>query len=277
LEDFADVNGAKLWYRIEGEGEPVLQIHGCGFGHFNFDAATPILSKQFQCIDYDMRGYGLSDRPEQHYDHEVWADDAIGLLDHLGIEKAHIHGTSMGGMIAQVLAGKYPERVQSVVINCSAAKLGRYGWLLFKNWFDIGQNPGPDSRLLAELITWQALSKDFLETPEAAGIVDLMQKILTDSNSVEPFTRAVQSIMDMDLRPWAPKITSPALVLGGDQDPMTPWDQGPNGAGQQWIADNVAGAEKYVIAGASHSSIFDSTDEHCRVVADFFQRNALAA
>ena len=71
-----------------------------------------------------MRGYGQSDRPVQHYDMEVWADDLAGLMDALGIDQAHVHGTSMGGMIAIVFAGKYPDRTTSVVINCAAAKLG---------------------------------------------------------------------------------------------------------------------------------------------------------
>ena len=86
-------------------------------------------------------------------------------MDALEIDEAHVHGTSMGGMIAIVFAGKYPERTTSVVINCAAAKLGVTGRLIFKNWIDIARlDPdGPGSRLLAELITWQALSKRFLE------------------------------------------------------------------------------------------------------------------
>src|SRR5262249_17753576 len=155
-----EVNRVRLSLGVSGEGEPVVQIHGAGFGHFNFAPATPELSKHFQVIDYDMRGYGHSDRPVQHYDMEVWADDVAGLLDALGHEEAHVHGTSMGGMIAIVFAGKYPGRTTSVVINCAAAKLGRTGRLIFKNWIDLARmDPdGPGSRILAELLAWQALS-----------------------------------------------------------------------------------------------------------------------
>ena len=124
MEGLIQVGDVRLWHRITGEGDPVVQIHGAGFGHFNFDPATPELSQRFRVIDFDMRGYGASDRPIQDYDMEVWADDVAGLLDALGIDRAHVHGTSMGGMIAIVFAGKYPERTRSVVINCAAAKLG---------------------------------------------------------------------------------------------------------------------------------------------------------
>ena len=272
------VNGVELWYDVTGEGDPVIQIHGAGFGHFNFAPATPDLAKHFQVVDYDMRGYGQSDRPVQHYDMEVWADDAAGLLDALGLREAHVHGTSMGGMIAIVFAGKYPQRTTSVVINCAAARLGMTGRLVFKNWIDIARlDPaGPGSRILAELIAWQALSRSFLETPEGVAAIDTIQQILRDSNRLEVFTAACQAMCDMDITGWLPKITAPALVLGGDEDLMTPWDQGPGGAGQQAIYEGIPNAEKHVIRGSNHSTLFDNTEEHVRVVIEFFTRHRRA-
>jgi 3-oxoadipate enol-lactonase len=164
------------------------------------------------------------------------------------------------------------------VINCAAAKLGQAGRLVFKNWIDIAlMDPdGPGSRILAELIAWQALSKTFLETPDGVAAIDTIQQILRDSNRIEVFTAACQAMCDMDLRPWLSRITSPALVLGGDEDLMTPWDQGPGGAGQQAIADGIAGSETHVIRGSNHSTLFDNTAEHNSVVIDFFTRHALA-
>jgi pimeloyl-ACP methyl ester carboxylesterase len=274
-----EVNGVNLWYRLSGEGEPVVQIHGAGFGHFNFDLATPELSQHFRVVDYDMRGYGQSDRPRQHYDMEVWADDLAGLMDALEIERAHVHGTSMGGAIAIVFAGKYPERTASVVINCAAAKLGRAGRLVFRNWIDVARlDPeGPGSRTLAELIAWEAFSKAFLEREDAPAAIDNTQRILRESNDLEVFTAACQALCDMDVTGWLPKITAPALVLGGDEDVMTPWDQGPAGAGQEAIYRGIPGAEKHVIRGSGHSTIFDNAEEHNRTVADFFRRHPIAS
>ena len=134
---------------------------------------------------------------------EVWADDLAGLLDALGIDEAHVHGTSMGGMIAIVFAGKYPERTTSVVINCAAAKLGAAGRLIFQNWIDIARlDPdGPGQRTLAELIAWQALSKALLEAARRRRRGRHDQQILRDSNRIEVFTAACQAMCDMDLRP----------------------------------------------------------------------------
>jgi pimeloyl-ACP methyl ester carboxylesterase len=82
---------------------------------------------------------------------------------------------------------------------------------------------------------------------------------------------------DMDLVSWLPKIVAPALVLGGDEDLMTPWDQGPGGAGQEAIYQGIRGAEKHVIAGSGHSTIFDNAEEHNRIVIDFFSRHRMAS
>jgi 3-oxoadipate enol-lactonase len=279
MEGLIEVNGINMWRRITGAGEPVFQIHGAGFGHFNLDPVTPIISEAgFKVVDYDQRGYGQSDKPIQHYDTEVFADDLAALMDACGHERAHIHGTSFGGMVAITFAGKYPERTQSVVINCAAAKLGRMGRLIFKNWIDIANlDPaGPGSQILADLIAWQAVDKKFLESEAGAGVPAHCNQILRDSNRLEVFTAVCQVMCDMDLTPWLARITSPALVLGGDQDIMTPWDQGPGGVGQQGIYEGIAGAEKVVLKDAGHSTIFDSTQAHADAVIDFFRRHPMS-
>jgi pimeloyl-ACP methyl ester carboxylesterase len=267
----ARVNGVRIWYKETGEGEPVMQIHGAGFGHFNFTTATPILSQTFRCIDFDMRGYGQSERPFQHYDMEVWADDIAGLMDHLGLRCAHIHGTSMGGMVAQQFAAKYPELTERLIINCSAAKLDYAGVLTFRGWIDIAEQYGVGSRTLAELIATQALSRRFLDGPNGHGAVDMIRDILGKCNRVDIFKLACQAMIDMDLRPLLPKITAPTLVIGGDEDVMTPWQQADSGAGQDYLAQHIKGAKKYVIKGSSHSTLFDGTEENCRVVVAFLK------
>jgi pimeloyl-ACP methyl ester carboxylesterase len=276
MEGKVRVNGSDMWYRLSGRGQPIVQIHGAGFGHENFAPVTPTLARDFKVVDFDLRGYGQSDRPDQEYNMEVWADDVAGLMDALEIEKTHIHGSSMGGMIAIVFAGKYPERTGSVVINCAAAKLGVAGRLVFKSQIDVARMDGLGSRILAELITWQGLSRDFLETEAGVAAVDRVQSVLPKTNRLEIFIAALEAICQMDLRPWLPRIVAPALILGGDGDIMTPWDQGPNGAGQEAIFEGIANAEKHVIPRSNHSTLFDSTAEHIRVVREFYVRHGAA-
>ena len=176
----------------------------------------------------------------------------------------------MGGMVATIVAGKYPDRVQSVVINCAAAKLGFSGRLVFKNWIDLIKLEGCGSRILAELIAWQCLSRGYMATPEGQAGVDVIQQILRDANEDRVMIEACEAMNAMDNRDWVRKITSPALVIGGDEDVMTPWDQGPDGAGQQWIADNLPNGGTYVVKGGNHSTIFDWTADHAQAVSAFF-------
>jgi pimeloyl-ACP methyl ester carboxylesterase len=127
------------------------------------------------------------------------------------------------------------------------------------------------SRTLAELIGLQALSRRFLDTSEGRQSVDMIQKILQDSNRVDIFKLACQAMIDMDLRPLLSRITAPTLIIGGDEDMMTPWEQAASGAGQDYLAEHIAGAKKHVIKGSSHSTLFDATDENCRVVLAFLK------
>jgi pimeloyl-ACP methyl ester carboxylesterase len=271
-----EVNGANLWYKITGSGEPVLQIHGGGFNHRNFEPVTPVLAEQFQVIDYDQRGYGLSDRPRQEYDIEVWADDAAGLLSALGIEKAHIHGTSMGGMIAIVVAGKYPELSLSTIINCAAAKLGTKSRLAFKNLIDIAllnvDGDGVGSRLFAECGVWQGRSKAYLAESAEEAIETTMR--LMGDNEIEMFVRGFEAMRQMDIADWLPRITSPTLVINGDEDfYQTPWNQGPDGVGMQDIFERIVNSEKHVVPNANHTSIFDNPADYNEAVLAFLQRH----
>ena len=81
MEGFAHVNGVRLWHRLTGDGEPVVRFHGAGFGHFTFDPVTPELSRRFRVIDFDLRGYGASGRPEQHHSTSF---DSSGKHDRVG-------------------------------------------------------------------------------------------------------------------------------------------------------------------------------------------------
>jgi pimeloyl-ACP methyl ester carboxylesterase len=170
----------------------------------------------------------------------------------------------------QTDSAKYPERTQRLVINCSAAKLDYAGVLTFRGWIEIAERFGVGSRTLAELIL-QALSRCFLDSPKGPGAVDMIQNILRDSNRVDIFKLACKAMIEMDLRPMLPTITAPTLVIGGDEDMMTPWRQAESDAGHDYLVQNIKGSKKHVIKGSSHSTLFDGTEENCRVVVAFLK------
>jgi len=115
-EKFAEINGIKICYEIKGEGEPLILVHGFGADKEVWIAQFEPLSKHFKVVRFDNRGAGKSDRPDEPYSMEMFADDVAGLMDHLGIDKAHILGWSLGGMIVQTFAIKYPERLRKLIL-----------------------------------------------------------------------------------------------------------------------------------------------------------------
>ena len=139
----AMVNGVRIWYQETGAGAPVVQIHGAGFGHFNFATATPILSQRVfaALISICAATASLNDLSNVM----TWkfrADDVAGLMDHLGLRSAHIHGTSMGGMVAQQFAAKYPGTHSAArhQLLGGEARLRRHP--TFRGWIDIAERFG---------------------------------------------------------------------------------------------------------------------------------------
>jgi 3-oxoadipate enol-lactonase len=119
-EQFAQIGDIKLCYQILGkeEGYPVLLIHGFGVKKEVWMAQVGDLSQHFKVISFDNRGAGKSTRPSGTT-MEMFADDTKNFLDYLKIEKAHVMGWSLGGMIAQNFILKYPEKVNKLVLICT--------------------------------------------------------------------------------------------------------------------------------------------------------------
>jgi pimeloyl-ACP methyl ester carboxylesterase len=112
----AKVNGININYKVEGQGETLVMLMGFQLTRSGWMSQTRFFKKYYQVVTFDNRGVGKSDKPDGPYSTRMMADDTIGLMDHLSIQKAHILGVSMGGMIAQELAINYPERVAKLIL-----------------------------------------------------------------------------------------------------------------------------------------------------------------
>src|SRR6185295_1310735 len=110
-----------IHYTPQGQGEPLLLIMGYRGSSFMWgEELLTLLARHLQVISFDNRGTGLSDKPETLYTIPMMADDAAGLLRHLGVQRAHVFGVSMGGMIAQELALRHPQMVQRLILGCTS-------------------------------------------------------------------------------------------------------------------------------------------------------------
>src|SRR6476646_11730325 len=114
-----NVNGCRIYYEIHGEGEPLLWIGGLGANILEIPYLVESYRRHFQFIVFDSRGCGRSDKPADDYSMAGFAGDTAALLDALDIESAFVYGSSMGGMIAQELVLRRPDKVRALVLGCT--------------------------------------------------------------------------------------------------------------------------------------------------------------
>jgi 3-oxoadipate enol-lactonase len=202
---------------------------------------------------------------------DLWADDLKAILDDAGIKKTHVHGTSMGGMVALAFAGRHPEYIDRLILDCPMAKsdyMARSHWDV---WAALAQAQGMGGRGLAQEIATKCLSRAFLDTPAGDETVGVIQGVLERNCSVPVFTGACAAMRDMDLRPYAAKVTAPTLVMVGSEDCLTPIDSGPDGAGARWIHEHIPGSQFFIVEGSGHTNLMEQPELSADVVIRFFQ------
>ncbi len=270
----ASVNGVQLYYEMSGSGPTVIQIGGAVNGHEGYALVTPKMAEHFTVIDFDHRGYGQSDRPEQKYTMDTWVDDMAGLLDALDVERCHVHGGSMGGFIACLFAAKYPERVDRLVFNGAVAKCDWLAQTNFYLWKKIATDYGLDSEELALMLLTHAFSRAYLDEMVSSGnlhSLSWMQDSIRRNASLAVFSDACDAMAETDVTGLLGNVTAPTLVLHGDEDWLTPLDCGPGGAGARVIHEGIAGSELYILEGCGHGVLFERADEAVNKTISFLQ------
>jgi 3-oxoadipate enol-lactonase len=259
----ADVAGLRLHYLRRGEGEPLLLIQGMSGTHLSwgepFEAA--LAGAGLELITYDHRGVGHSARVDEGFSIVELADDAAGLLDALELERAHVLGISMGGMVAQELALRHPQRVRTLTLGCTYCG-------------------GPEGRLAGDEVATglgQALLSGDRERALRAGYrFNLSQAFTADPANYEPFrTMATtlpvpvpvivlqtQAIQGHDTSARLPRLEVPTLVIHGTEDRMLPFANG------ELIARLVPGARLERLEGVGHMFWWEQPERSARLVAE---------
>ncbi len=265
---FAELGEKRIWYEINGQGEPLVQIPGGALGLRNFSKVTPVLSQHFRIVDYDLVGTGQSTPTPPGHTLQDWTDDLRDLMDLLEIPRANLHGTSTGGLIGLQFAAQHPERVMKMVL---VGVVARYDTALRFNRKvakALAQHVGMEA--VAELTAQAVLTRDFLDSPEAGPLLEEMRSTFAEVSS-EAYIATVEATENVDLGPDLPRITAPTLVINGEYSTSSPVDTGPQGIGGRGIAEGVQNGRLEVIKGARHLVMMERFQEVCDLILEFLK------
>jgi pimeloyl-ACP methyl ester carboxylesterase len=256
-------NDINICYEVQGKGFPLVMIMGLSA---NMDWWDPKLieetSKKYKIAIFDNRGAGRTDAPKIDYSIKMFADDTAKLMDNLKIQKAHILGISMGGMIAQEFALTYPQRVEKLVL-CSTSCGGTKS-----------VPPGP--KVLSLLMGGAAktpedivkntipvlFTEDFIKS-NPAFIKVVTERLMKAPIGLDAYTRQVKAIMAWDTYARLPKIKAPTLVMHGKKDILIP----PENA--KILAERIPGAKVAYFEKSAHALFSQETDKVISTLLQF--------
>ncbi len=243
--------------RFDGpEDAPVLMLsNSLGTNLSMWDPQIPEWSKRFRVLRYDSRGHGLSVATDTSFGIDRLGRDALAILDHFGIERAHWCGVSKGGMVGQWLATNARERMGRLVLANTAAHMGPPS--LWDDRIATARGQGMEALVQGVLARW--FSPRFREAePETVARVGTM---LTTTPAIG-YATCCAAIRDMDQRESIRSVTNPVLVVIGTVDPATPPAAG------QLIAQAIPGA-RTVELDAAHLSNLEQPEAFTKAVQDF--------
>jgi pimeloyl-ACP methyl ester carboxylesterase len=265
-----EANGIRTNYLESGPGtgaaETVVLVHGSGPGvtsYANWRLVLPELGKDFRCIAPDMVGFGYSDRPDGvEYSVQVWADQTLGVMDALGIEKAHLIGNSFGGAISLRIASQHPDRVGKLVLMGSMGVDFEITEGLDAVWGYDGTLDGM-RRVMGYFAYDKALTTDELAEVRYQGATQPGFQESFSAMFPEPRQRWVQA-MSTDEKEIA-ALPHRALVVHGREDQVIPLE---NSYRLLQLLDN---ADLAVFSHCGHWSMIERTADFNRLVRDFLR------
>ncbi len=215
----ARVNDITINFEIEGpEGAPVVTFsHSLAATLAMWELQTPALINSYRILRFDTRGHGRSSLPPGPYTMEKMAADVVGLLDFLGIQKTCFVGLSMGGMIGQVLALRYPQRIEKLVLCDTASSVSPEMAPLWRERIRKAERAGMSA--LAQEILERWLSQDFCrDRPEIAKRI----RNMIIRTPVPGYVGCCRAISKFDVSQELSKVIAPTLVMVGERDVSTP-------------------------------------------------------
>lgn len=257
---FARINGIVLHYRLQGrEGAPVLALaNSLGTDARIWDGVIERLAMQYRVVSYDKRGHGLSDAPAGDYVLDDHVDDLAGLLDALGIGRLALAGVSVGGLIGQRFAVRYPERLAALVLCDTAPKVGDAA--MWNGRIAAVRAGGLESIADAVMVRWFTERYRRDEAVALAGWRNMFLRMPVDG-----YVGTCAALRDADLRDEIGAIVAPTLVVVGAEDLSTPVEL------VRDMASRIAGSRFEIITDAGHIPSIEQPEVLAELMASFLK------
>ena len=258
--EVADVAGNGIPYHQTGTGEPLLMHHGAESHKGQYEIFAPLLDAGLRAISYDQRDVGDAESIDADYGLDDLADDCIGLMDALDIEKAHIMGISLGGAIALHVGIRHPDRVQSLIVGAATDSFARPNAYIEQMMAAPPEERGTLMR--AAILSPEGLQDEWL----MSRLADLGRGTVTAMGS-----RRRTAMDTHDVRGQLEKITAPTLLVYGELDPIAPPEVGKE------IHAEIPNSELVVLEGARHGLSFEYREQTAELVNGWVARHRIGA
>jgi 3-oxoadipate enol-lactonase len=256
-------NGINMHYELVGpESAPVVTLsHSLATDFSMWDPQVAVLKSGYRVLRYDTRGHGGTDAPEGPYTLEQLAQDVKALLQTLGIPKTHYMGISMGGMIGQVLALKYPSMLRSLVLCDTSSRIPEEAQPIWEERIELALKQGMGSLVDSTMERWFTAS--FRQKP-----IPMLDKIrsMIRATPVKGYIGCSRAIMALNLTERLAEVVLPTLIVVGEEDLGTPV-----GASQA-IHKQIKGSKLVILKSAAHLSNIEQQQAFNTAVLDFLKR-----
>jgi 3-oxoadipate enol-lactonase len=250
----------RIAWAEQGNGRPLLLIHGLGYaGSWGWRPVLSPLARSFRVIAFDNRGIGGSDRPAGPYSTRMMAEDAVAVLDEVGVDRAHVVGTSLGGMIAQELALAVPERVDRLVLACTTPG-GPNGYPMPEQTVRLITQPLD----LPPLERFKVFVRNALSEPYDEALVEEIATIrIEEAQPLEAWQAQAAAGATHDAFDRIGEISAPTLVVTGTADEVV------DARNSELLAERIPGARLERFEGAGHLFFWQEPERFVALLEEF--------
>lgn len=261
-------NGIDIYYEVQGAGEPAVLIPYLAADQACYAFQVPEYAKHFTCFTVDLRGAGLSSKPEGTYTTELLADDVAAFLQAAGVDRAHVFGLSLGAAAGMWLAARHPERVKSLSLHSAWPRTDPFLRVVVEGWRIMAQGLGSVTEMvISGVFPWCFTPELYAARPEYVdSLADFVRG--RPMPPVDALMRQSEAVLTHDARDVLASIQAPTLITFGRHDMVT------STRFAAPLSEAIADSEVIVFEDCAHAPIYQDVDAFNQQTLAFLQRHS---